>query len=104
MEPKISSLPFEPCCYITSRPIPSEITAKWLKMHGFPVAKIYTVGHNESKVAIAKESGLEIFVDDRYENFVELNKAGVCCFLMDAPHNSRYDVGFKRIKSLSDLL
>ncbi len=104
LEPKINNLPFEPCCYITSRPIPSEITARWLKMHGFPVAKIYTVGHDESKVAIAKESRLEIFVDDRYENFVELNKAGVCCFLMDAPHNSRYDVGFKRIKSLSDLL
>jgi hypothetical protein len=104
LAPKIESLPFEPCCYITSRPIPTEITAQWLKLHGFPTAKIYTVGHNESKVAIAKESGLELFVDDRYENFVELNKSGVCCFLMDAPHNQRYDVGFKRILQLSDLL
>ena len=43
------------------------------------------------------------FVDDKFENFVELNKNGICCFLMDAPHNQRYDVGHKRIKSLKEL-
>ena len=59
------------------------------------------VGH--SKVDIIKESGIEIFVDDRFDNFVELNKAGICCYLFDAPHNRRYDVGYKRIKSLKEL-
>ncbi len=41
--------------------------------------------------------------DDKYETFVEMNKAGILCFLYDAPHNQRYDVGFKRIKNLSEL-
>ncbi len=104
MKAKTNDLPFEPHCYITSRPIPVEITEKWLKKNGFPKAKVYSIGHDESKVEIAKKSGLEIFVDDRYENFVDLNKAGICCFLYDAPHNQRYDVGYKRIKSLSELL
>lgn len=103
--PKIdpSSLPFEPHCYITSRSIPAEWTQEWIEKTGFPTVPVYSVGLNESKVKVAKESGVDIFVDDRYENFVELNRAGVCCFLMDAPHNRRYDVGFKRIKSLNDL-
>jgi len=103
IKPKDNNLPFEPHCYITSRPIPVEITEKWLKINGFPSAKIYSLGHGISKVDIAKQSGIDVFVDDRYENFVDLNKNGICCFLFDAPHNQRYDVGYKRIKSLTDL-
>lgn len=104
LRPKIDTLPFEPHCYITSRPIPTEITMQWLFENGFPSAKIYTVGHDESKVEVARQCGIDWFVDDRYENFVELNRAGICCFLMDAPHNQRYEVGHKRIKSLDDLI
>jgi 5'(3')-deoxyribonucleotidase len=96
-------LGFEPHCYITSRSIPTELTKKWLDLNGFPSVPIYTVGHNESKVEIAKKSGIDIFVDDRFENFVELNNAGICCYLFDAPHNKRYDVGHKRIYSLKEL-
>lgn len=94
---------FEPHCYITSRSIPQEWTEMWIDRNGFPCMPVYTVGRNKSKVEVAKEAGIDIFVDDRYENFVELNAAGICCFLFDAPHNRRYDVGFKRIYSLSDL-
>lgn len=104
IEPKDTNLPFEPHCYITSRPIPNDITEAWLKANGFPKAPLYSVGHNDSKVDIAKASGIDIFVDDRYENFVELNAAGVCCYLFDAPHNQRYSVGHKRIKSLNELI
>lgn len=103
LKPKIDSVPFEPHCYITSRPIDEAITKEWLDKNGFPSAKIYTVGHNVSKVLVARESGIEWFVDDRYENFVQLNQNGICCFLMDAPHNQRYNVGFKRIFDLNDL-
>jgi len=100
---KHDELGFEPHCYITSRSIPSELTKKWLDLNGFPSVPIYTVGHNESKVEVAKNSGIDIFIDDRFENFVELNNAGICCFLFDAPHNKRYNVGFKRIYNLNEL-
>jgi hypothetical protein len=105
LTPKVSpkDIPFEPHCYVTSRPVVSATTEKWLAMHGFPAVKVYTVGIGESKVDVIKNSGIDIFVDDRFENFVELNKAGICCYLYDAPHNQRYDVGFKRIKSLKEL-
>ena len=97
-------IPFEPHCYITSRNIPTEWTEEWLDKNGFPSMPVYTVGHDQSKVEVALESGIDWFVDDRFDNFVELNRAGICCFLFDAPHNQRYDVGYKRIKSLKELL
>jgi len=100
IEPK--ELGFEPHCYITSRSIPNEWTKEWLQMNGFPSVPVYTVGVGESKVEIAKASGLTWFIDDRWENYVDLNKNGICTFLMDALHNRRYDVGYKRILNFQD--
>lgn len=94
---------FEPHCYITSRSIPVGWTEEWLDVNGFPTMPVHSVGLDESKVEVARNSGIDLFVDDRYENFVELNNAGICTFLFDAPHNRRYNVGYKRIKSLKDL-
>ena len=106
LQPKISpdELPFEPWCYVTSRPVDTKVTEKWLDMHGFPARPVYTVDVNHTKVEILKEAGGEIFVDDRYDNFVQINNAGICCYLMDAPHNQRYDVGHKRIFNVSDIM
>lgn len=105
LEPKIkgSEVPFEPVCYITSRPVSTEVTVEWLEMHGFPARPVHTVGMGQSKIEVAKQASVEIFVDDRYENFREFNESGICCYLFDAPHNQRYNVGFKRIKSLKEL-
>jgi hypothetical protein len=106
LKPKINpkDMPFEPHCYITSRNIKTEVTEEWLYKNGFPCKPVRTVGLSESKAEVAKEMGVEIFVDDVYKNFLELNKAGICTFLFDAPHNRRFDVGYKRIKSLKDLI
>lgn len=98
-----SEIPFEPHCYITSRSIPKEWTEEWLQNNGFPAVPVYSIPHGASKVEVAKQAGVDWFVDDRFENFVELNRAGICCFLFEAKHNLRYDVGYKRIKSLKDL-
>ena len=101
LDPK--ELPFEPVCYVTSRVIPTAWTMRWLDKHKFPAVPVHTVGHNQSKVEVLKNAMVDLFVDDRYENFIELTNAGICCFLFDAPHNRRYDVGYKRIQSLKDL-
>lgn len=101
---KGEEIPFEPHCYITSRPVDTEVTIKWLDMYGFPQRPVYSVGSGKSKVDAAKEAGVDIFVDDCYSNFLALNKAGICTFLYDSPHNQRYDVGYKRIKNLKELI
>lgn len=98
------SMPFEPVCYVTSRNIPQTVTEQWLEANGFPCSPVYTVGHDMSKVEAAKAAKVDIFVDDRFDFFAELNNAGICCYLYDQPHNRRYDVGHKRIYSLSEVL
>lgn len=101
---KPEDIPFEPHCYVTSRPVDTEVTMKWLEKHGFPLRPVKTVPPGTSKLEIIKESGTDIFVDDRYDTFEELNRNGICCFLFDQPHNRRYDVGYKRIYSLRQLV
>ena len=96
-------IPFEPVCYITSRPVSSQVTEQWLDKHGFPAAPVITVGLGMSKVEALESMKVDVMVDDRYDNFVEINKAGIFCYLYDANHNQRYDVGFKRIYSLKEL-
>ena len=98
-----ADLPFEPHCYITSRSVPVDLTKQWLQLHQFPTVKVYSIGFNKSKVEVAKESGVDIFVDDAYHNFVELNNAGICTYLLTAPHNIKYNVGHKRVGSLKEL-
>lgn len=100
--PLVESIPFEPKCYITSRPVPAEWTEEWLEKHGFPCSPV--ISQRESKVETAKSMNLDMFVDDRWQHFIDLNKAGICTFLMDSPHNRKYqNVGFKRIYSLNDI-
>jgi hypothetical protein len=103
--PKVKpiDIPFEPVCYVTSRPCDTEITRDWLFKNGFPTRPVITVPYGESKVEAVKFAGAEIFVDDSYANFVDLNNNGVCCYLFDAPHNHRYNAGHKRIKNLNEL-
>lgn len=104
IQAKNTDLPFEPTVYVTSRVVPTEWTEEWLHKNGFPSAPVITVGHGESKVEVLKKHGCSVFVDDGYHNFIELNKSGILCYLYDAPHNKKYDVGHKRIKSLKELI
>lgn len=100
---KPEDIPFEPHCYITSRPIESDVTERWLKYHGFPKRPVITVPSNTSKVEVFKKSGANILIDDKYETFDEFSRNNLCCFLFDAPHNQRYEVGYRRLKSLKDI-
>lgn len=95
-----SDIPFEPFCYITNRPCNGQWSELWIQKNGFPTVPVITT---TDKVTAAQNMGIDWFIDDRFENFVHLNKNGVCCFLWDAPHNQRYDVGHKRIYSFKDL-
>jgi hypothetical protein len=100
---KPEDIPFEPYCYITSRPVPQEITEQWLDKNGFPARKVISLDIRQSKVDAAKDAGVEIFIDDSYENFVELNNKGVFTYLYTAPWNTRYDIGHMRLNSLKDI-
>ncbi|MDX1285706.1 MAG: dATP/dGTP diphosphohydrolase domain-containing protein [Draconibacterium sp.] len=100
---KVADIPFEPHCYITARPVSTEITLKWLSMHNFPTKPVYTVPIRSSKVKVAEEAGVEFFIDDSYENFLEMNRSGITTYLFTTPQNKRFDVGHLRINSLKDI-
>jgi len=98
------NLPFEPKAYVTARPVDTAVTELWLKQNGFPRAKVITVPWGVSKVDAMKEGGIEIFIDDFYDNFKDLNDAGIFCYLYTAPWNLHHDVGDLRLNSLNDIL
>jgi hypothetical protein len=100
---KPEDLPFEPCCYVTARPVDSKISEQWIDKNGFPKKRVLTVPTGTSKVDIMKEAGIEIFIDDYYRNFTELNNAGIFTYLYTAPWNAGYDVGHMRLNSLMDI-
>lgn len=97
-------MPFDPVVYVTHRPIPKEWVEDWLDRHRFPCVEVVVVDESNDKASKCKKRKVERFVDDKYENFVELNKAGVCAYLWDRPHNRKYNVGYRRITDLKQLL
>jgi uncharacterized HAD superfamily protein len=96
-----TKLPFEPVLYCTNRYIPTTITEQWLENNHFPCVKVITVNGNKIEALKGK---VDIFVDDHYDNYVELNNAGICTYLWDKPYNRKYDVGFKRLTDLKQLV
>lgn len=38
-----------------------------------------------------------------FYNYQKITKAGILCYLWDQPHNRKFNVGYKRIKSLTDV-
>lgn len=91
---------FVPHAYLSSRSVPVEWTKKFLENNGLPCRPVHHVPFNESKVETFKSIGGEVMIDDRFENFVEMQRAGITAFLMDAEHNQHYKVGYKRIYDL----
>lgn len=97
-----SKLPFEPCAYVTNRQIPVEWIEEWLESNGFPCEPVYST--SDKKVEVLKNIGVDLFVEDCYSNFVELNNSGVFCYLIDRPYNSKFNVGHRRIYSLDEIV
>lgn len=104
LKPNISpsELTLEPHCYITARSVDQSLTEAWIEANGFPTAPVYSVGFGESKLQIAKDAGVEIFLDDNYNTYREFNDNGIVCFLWDAPHNQKYNVGYRRVKTMKE--
>lgn len=101
---KPEDIPFEPTCYVTSRDLtPVSVAEEWIAKNGFPQVPVIQVLRSEEKIQVAKDMNLDIFVDDKFDTFVRMNKAGILCYLFDTDHNRHKDVGFKRIKSLKEL-
>src|SRR5574344_94441 len=96
-----NSLLFEPTCYITNRPVSKEITEQWIENNGFPCVPVYSTN---DKITTAKEANIDVFIEDNYNNFVDLNNNGIFTLLLTRKHNEKYDVGMRRVNSLDEVV
>lgn len=99
-----SELPFDPVMYVTKRPIPNEWTQEWLDKNGFPHVPCITLQPAESKLQTLLDHNITEYIDDNFDTFRELNMNGIVCYLMDAQHNRKHNVGTKRIFNLKDIM
>lgn len=73
--------------YVTARESRMEqVTREWIKNNGLPQAELFCLG-SHYKVDKAKELNCNIFVEDRYENALQLAKAGIKVLLVDCNYN-----------------
>jgi len=98
LDPK--EMTFVPEVYVTARPVPSEVSAYWLELNGFPEAEVITVGMGGDKIVPLK-GRVDVFLDDAIHNFEALNGAGVNCWLGTRPHNLGYQTD-KRVEGIID--
>ena len=89
--------------YVTSRSIPVEWIMESIEKNGLPCAPVVAVPWGASKVEALKDYNITCMVDDKWENFKEINEAGIMCYLMDSQSNRYYNVGGMRIYNLDNL-
>jgi uncharacterized HAD superfamily protein len=94
---KPEDLPVEPVVYITSRNVRTkQSTLDWLfTINKYPIAPVV---FTNDKITACTNYEVEVFIDDKYETFLNINNnSNTFCYLFDAPHNQRYNVGHRRI-------
>lgn len=73
--------------YVTAREgRMKEVTEAWFHRHNLPKGQLHLLG-NHYKVDKAKELSCHIFIEDRYENAVQLAVAGFEVLLIDCYYN-----------------
>ncbi|MDF2545205.1 MAG: hypothetical protein K0R93_103 [Anaerosolibacter sp.] len=73
--------------YITAREKTlEEVTKGWFHRNELPQGELHLLG-SHYKVNQAKELGCDIFIEDRYENAIQLALAGFEVLLMDCNYN-----------------
>lgn len=96
-------IPVNVAGYITSRPVPSHVTAFWLAKNGFPYAEVITVEPMGSKGEILKHYPDVVLIDDAAHNYTDCIMHGVRCKLYHTPYNTHVDT-VDRIHSLTELI
>ena len=103
--PPLSVPAFRPVAYVSARSCNPDVSYEWLERHGFPFAPVaHTAGNHNRKPIVAKDRGINVFVEDNPGVFEIMEASGVLCLLVDYPYNRHLDgVGWKRISSLDDI-
>lgn len=86
--PVINQLNWEPRQYTTARVIRKQWIKEYLNKELFPKAPIYQIhGYGLSKYRKVRMGGCDLHIDDSLSVFLDLNRKGVPCLLLDSPFN-----------------
>lgn len=73
--------------YVTAREARmKEVTERWFSRNNLPTGELYILG-THYKVDKAKELSCNVFIEDRYENAIQLAQAGFEVLLIDCTYN-----------------
>lgn len=87
---------FRPAGYVSARSVPIQWTKDAMRLRQLPGRSHVThVGWGESKMDVLKSLGCDLFIDDKYETFLECHKAGIPCLLMDTPQNRHHKTNLR---------
>lgn len=87
---------FKPAGYVSARSVPVQWTKDVMKLRHLPGrSKVKHVGWGQSKMDVLKSLGCELFVDDKYETFLECQRHGIPCLLMDTPQNRHHKTNLR---------
>lgn len=79
---------FDVHLYCTKRTSSKEYLKKWLENNNFNKAPIYQcIYQYGSKAPLLKRTSIDVFIDDSPSNFLDLNRQGIPCLLMDSDFN-----------------
>lgn len=90
--------------YVTAREKElKNTTEKWFKVNNLPNAELFLLGSHH-KVNKAVELKCDIFIEDRYENALELAGSGFNILLIDTEYNRKPLIqGIKRVYDWKDI-
>ena len=67
-----------------------ELTIDWLKENEVPYDEL--IFDAQDKVSIAKNLGLDLFIDDSYTNCKAISESGIKTLIMNSVVNSKFDI------------
>lgn len=99
--PVLNELNWVPKQYTTARIISKQWIKEYLDKEMFPKAPIYQIpGYSLSKYSKVKMGGCHLHIDDSLSVFIDLNKKGIPCLLLDSPSNQCWEEPIGRIYTL----
>lgn len=90
-----------PVAYISHRTCPIEVTKQSLLNAGFPEAPVFHVKYTEDKLKVAKNLGVNCFIDDRASTVTYFLENGIDARLLTQIWNDQYNL--PRVKTLGEL-
>lgn len=98
---------FEVSCFINKTNLYWMSLAKWLIQNGYKHAPIYDAIHEDTDnlIKVIKGKQLDIVIVGTVDEYIELSRAGIYCYLYDldfVPNGNC--VKYRRIKSLNDII